>query len=83
MDTDILTDIKKIIATEFDIPLTSISDSSKIDNDLNLDSVDIVSLVSAIEEKYKIELDEEEMLPIESINQLALLVEESIAAANT
>jgi|GEM_PF-641522 len=83
MDTDILTDIKQIIATEFDIPLTNISDSSKIDNDLNLDSVDIVSLVSAIEEKYKIELDEEEMLPIESINQLALLVEDSIAAANT
>ena len=56
----------------------TITADSKIQGDLNLDSVDLISLVASIEIKFSIELNEETLLPIETLQQLADIIDQNI-----
>lgn len=68
--------IKAIIANRFDIPLDTIKNASTIHGDLNLDSVDTISLISAIEFEFGIKINQENDLPsIDTVRDLAELID--------
>ncbi len=75
---DTLESLKQIVAKEFGIDVDVIDSQSTIQGNLNLDSVDIVSLVASIEMHFKITLKEEDLLPIETLQQLADLIDDRI-----
>jgi acyl carrier protein len=70
--------LQLMISQEFDIDINTITADSKIQGDLNLDSVDLISLVASIEIKFSIELNEETLLPIETLQQLADIIDQNI-----
>ncbi len=52
--------VKEVIVEIKDIPAESITLESLFDEDLNADSLDIVEMLMMLEEKYNIEIPEEE-----------------------
>ncbi|MBV53633.1 MAG: hypothetical protein CL816_06185 [Coxiellaceae bacterium] len=73
---DTLTRLKTMLSQEFGIEISQIDSQSTIQGNLNLDSVDVISLVASIEIKFNISLNEEDLLPIETLQQLADLIDE-------
>ena len=75
---DTLSQLKTILSQEFGIDINNIDSQSTIQGNLNLDSVDVISLVASIEIKFQISLNEEDLLPIETLQQLANLIDERL-----
>ena len=78
---DTLSQLKTILNQEFGINIDNIDSQSTIQGNLNLDSVDVISLVASIEIKFQISLNEEDLLPIETLQQLADLIDERLSHA--
>ncbi len=78
---DTLSQLKTILNQEFGIDINNIDSQSTIQGNLNLDSVDVISLVASIEIKFQISLNEEDLLPIETLQQLADLIDERLSHA--
>ena len=78
---DTLSQLKTILNQEFGIDINNIESQSTIQGNLNLDSVDVISLVASIEIKFQISLNEEDLLPIETLQQLADLIDERLSHA--
>ncbi len=78
---DTLTGLKTLLNQEFGINMSDIDSQSTIQGNLNLDSVDVISLVASIEIEFHISLNEEDLLPIETLQQLADLIDERLASA--
>ena len=76
---DTLSQLKTILNQEFGIDINNIDSQSTIQGNLNLDSVDVISLVASIEIKFKINLNEEDLLPIETLQKLAHLIDERLS----
>ena len=76
---DTLSQLKTILNQEFGIDINNIDSQSTIQGNLNLDSVDVISLVASIEIKFKINLNEEDLLPIETLQKLADLIDERLS----
>ena len=64
--------IIKIIAKELDVPQRSIKDDTSIQEDLGADSLDVINIVMAIENKFNIEIDED---TLHQFNTVANIVE--------
>ena len=78
---DTLSQLKTILNQEFGIDINNIDSQSTIQGNLNLDSVDVISLVASIEIKFKINLNEEDLLPIETLQKLADLIDVRLSHA--
>lgn len=79
-DGEIFDYLKDILVTNIgDIDTTKIVPDADIINDLGLDSFDVIELVMLIEEKYDIEITEEEMLEIATLQDVIDLVKKELA----
>ena len=78
---DTLSQLRTILSQEFGIDINHIDSQSTLQGNLNLDSVDVISLVASIEIKFQISLNEEDLLPIETLQQLADLIDERLSHA--
>lgn len=71
--------IIKIIAKELDVPQRSIKDDTSIQEDLGADSLDVINIVMAIENKFNIEIDEDTLHQFNTVanivDALALVIE--------
>lgn len=70
--------IKEIIVEIKDIPGESITLESLFDEDLNADSLDIVEMLMMLEEKYEIEIPEEEAEKMKTVADAVNYIEEAI-----
>lgn len=75
MNYSISEDLKKLIcsASVIEIDEKSISENTNIINDLNLDSISIISLITAIEEYYRIVFDDD-FLVLQSFDNFGDLI---------
>jgi acyl carrier protein len=55
-----------------------VTDSSYFEDDLNIGEIDLLEIISALEEEYEIEFTEEEKEKIESIMDLVEIVVEKV-----
>jgi acyl carrier protein len=65
-----INEIINILANKFNINKDIITENSKLFEDLKLDSLDAVEMIIEFEEKYNIELLDEESESIETIKDL-------------
>jgi acyl carrier protein len=67
--------VRKIIAQELAIDEYKVTEMSRLVDDLYADSLNKFSIISALEEEFEIELDDEEAMEIETVNDLVKLIE--------
>ena len=62
--------LKKIVAEQLNIEEESITEETSLKDDLGADSLDLFSIVMAIEETYDIELPAEELNGVATLGEL-------------
>jgi len=57
---ELLDEVKEVVASQLNVDVANIKEDSKFVEDLGADSLDLVELVMALEEKFNIEIPEEQ-----------------------
>lgn len=66
-----LDEIRKSIAAQLGISVDTITAESRLIDDLKADSLDIVELVTGLEESYGIEIPEEDLPKLKTVGDVA------------
>ncbi|RLK63292.1 acyl carrier protein [Atopobacter sp. AH10] len=59
-EEEIFNRLSQLIAEHFDMEAGQLSESTRLDSDLEADSLDIVEVVMAVEDEFAIEIPDEE-----------------------
>ncbi len=78
---DVLEKVREHLSTELEIPLDQISESTRMRDDLDADSLDLYELVMELEDTYGISVSEEEAADIETVAQAVDFVAGRLGAA--
>jgi len=78
---DVLQKVREHLSTELEIPLDQISESTRMRDDLDADSLDLYELVMELEDTYGISVSEEEAADIETVAQAVDFVSGRLGAA--
>ncbi len=79
---EVIEKIKDIIVDISDISRDCINEDSAMIDDLDLSSVEILSIVADIENEFSIKITEDEMLEISTIKELANIIENTLRTSN-
>ncbi len=71
----ILDDVKEVVIEQLDCNPAEVKDDSKFIEDLGADSLDVVELVMALEEKFDIEISDEDAEGILTVNDAIKYIE--------
>lgn len=66
-----ITKIKKILADQLDIELEDIKDNSDIQEDLEADSLDVMDIMTEIEDEFDIEVEDEAIEELRTPQKIA------------
>ena len=78
---DVLQKVREHLSTELEVPLDQISESTRMREDLDADSLDLYELVMELEDTYGISVSEEEAADIETVAQAVDFVAGRLGAA--
>jgi acyl carrier protein len=78
---DVLQKVREHLSAELEIPLDQISESTRMREDLDADSLDLYELVMELEDTYGISVSEEEAADIETVAQAVDFVADRLGAA--
>jgi acyl carrier protein len=70
--------LRKVIAKELKVEPGSIVDDAHIGNDLGIDSADMISVLYDIEDEFKVEISDEEVGEISTIEEMYNVVNAKI-----
>jgi acyl carrier protein len=79
--SDVLEKVREHLSTELEVPLDQISESTRMREDLDADSLDLYELVMELEDTYGISVSEEEAADIETVAQAVDFVAGRLGAA--
>ena len=68
-------EIRKAIAQQLNIPEEKITENSRLIDDLKADSLDVVELVMGLEERYGIEIPDEDLPSIKTVGDIIRYIE--------
>ncbi len=68
-------DVKAVIVEQLSVNESEVKLESKFDSDLGADSLDVVELVMALEEKFEIEIPDEEAEKISTVKDVVDYIE--------
>ncbi len=71
----LLDDIKEVVVEQLDCDIAQVKEDSKFIEDLGADSLDVVELVMALEEKFDIEIPDEDAEKILTVKDVITYVE--------
>lgn len=66
---EILTQLRPIIAEQLGVEESEVKDDSSFTEDLNADSLDLVEMIMSLEEKFHVQISDEDAEQIKSVNQ--------------
>lgn len=69
--------IKKLLAEQLNISEDTISESSKIVDDLGADSLDVVELLMTLEDEFGVSVSDEDAVKIKTVGDIAKIIEDS------
>ena len=69
-------DVKAIIAEQLGVKIEEVTDSASFIDDLGADSLDTVELVMALEEKFGIEIPDEDAEKMSTVSEAITYLEE-------
>ena len=72
----IIDDVKEVVVEQLSISADDLKDDAKFVEDLGADSLDVVELVMALEEKFDIEIPDEEAEKIQTVKDIVTFIEE-------
>ena len=72
----VLDQIKKILVETMDIEEEKVTLDAKLKDDLNLDSLDSVELIMSAEEEFGIEIPDEDVMNLKTVNDIVNYIEE-------
>ena len=73
--SDIFDEVKAVIAEELDVEESEITMESQIVDDLGADSLDVVELIMRLEEKFEIEIPDEDAEKIQTVGDAVKFIE--------
>ncbi|MBR7162610.1 MAG: acyl carrier protein [Clostridia bacterium] len=71
-------EIREIIVAQMDCNPEDISMDTNITDDIGCDSLDVVEMLMAVEEKYGLELDNDEAIGIKTVGEVVRLIESKL-----
>ena len=71
----VLEKVKKILAEQFDVEEEKIAPYTSIINDLGADSLDVVDLLMSIEDEFEVEVPDDEIENIKTVEDLVKYIE--------
>jgi acyl carrier protein len=71
----LIDDIKEVVVEQLSVSADEVKDDAKFVEDLGADSLDVVELVMALEEKFDIEIPDDEAEKIQTLNDVVAYVE--------
>ena len=71
----VLEKVKAILGEQFDVEEDSITPDTNLSEDLEADSLDVVDLLMSIEDEFEIEVPDEEIENIKTVDQLVKYIE--------
>ena len=78
MNEEIFNKVRETIIDICDIDAEEIQYGSSIIDDLNLASIEIISVISQLQRMYNIEFSENELISLETVEELVELIAEKI-----
>lgn len=76
---EIVAHVNKTLIEEFEVPAEGIAPDKRLREDLELDSLDAVDMIVALEQGLKIRVDEEEAKQIRTVGDIYGFVEKMLA----
>ena len=77
---DVLAKVREHLATELEVSLDGIDESTRLRDDLDADSLDLYELVMELEDTYGVSVSEEEAARIETVGQAVDFVAQRLGA---
>jgi acyl carrier protein len=71
----LIDDIKEVVVEQLSVNPDEVKPDSKFVEDLGADSLDVVELVMALEEKFDIEIPDDEAEKIQTLNDVVAYIE--------
>ena len=68
-------EIRKAIAEQLNVPMENITLETRFIEDLKADSLDLVELVMDLEDRYGVEIPDEQLAEIKTVGQIVEIVE--------
>ncbi|MFY9073784.1 acyl carrier protein [Malaciobacter mytili] len=72
----LIDDVKEVVVEQLDCDIAEIKEDSRFIEDLGADSLDVVELVMALEEKFDIEIPDEDAEGIQTVANAIKYIEE-------
>ncbi len=74
----LMDDVKNIIVEQLHVPPEKITAEAKFIEDLGADSLDTVELIMALEEKFNLQIPEEEAQKLDTVGKATSYIEEKL-----
>jgi acyl carrier protein len=71
---DVVATMRDVLASELDVDAGKVSADARFKEDLDADSLDLVEVVLALEEKFGIEIPDDEIAGVKTVGEAADLV---------
>ncbi len=71
----LIDDIKEVVVEQLSVDVNEVKEDAKFVEDLGADSLDVVELVMALEEKFDIEIPDDEAEKIQTVADVVAYVE--------
>jgi acyl carrier protein len=72
--------LKEIMGLVFEVPITDINEESSPDHLNNWDSIGAINLVTALEDEFNIEFEDEDILEMLNFQLIKIKIEEKMEA---
>jgi acyl carrier protein len=82
-DVEIRNEVKKLIAEVTERSPEEISDTASFEEELGIDSLMALEIIVAVDQKYKIQVPEEEYKKVKNVDDTVALVLRTLANART
>ncbi len=67
--------VKSLIASQLNIPVEKVEDTSRLVEDLGADSLDIVEMLMTLEEEFGISIPDEETTNMKTVAEIVKVIE--------
>lgn len=71
----ILEKVKKLVASQLNISAEKITEKSKLIEDLGADSLDVVEMLTTLEDEFGIAISDEEATSMQTIGEVVKIIE--------
>lgn len=70
--------VKKLLAEQLNINADTITESSKVIEDLGADSLDVVEMLMVLEDEFNITVSDEESLKLKTVGDIVALIDKKL-----